>query len=234
MTDFVIYAIGDVHGEADRLRRLHRSIFEKHASKFKGVPLKIIHLGDYIDRGPDSCGVITIIRELQSIEGDKIISLRGNHEQMMLDAMDHVTPRAYQSWCRHGGDYTLSSYRKNGHMTPPSEHVNWVRSLPTIHEEREAGLIFVHAGIDVSSYPSRSDTVHLWTRSSEFFDSDKWTNPTLNGMQVVHGHTPTEDFFPDINGQNARRINIDTGAVFGGRLTAAIFAPHQPVEFIYA
>lgn len=234
MSNTVIYAIGDVHGEADRLRRLHRSIFDRHAFEYNGFDIKIIHLGDYVDRGPDSCGAISAIIDLETSTDHTVISLRGNHEQMMLDAMDRATPSAYETWCRHGGDDTLSSYRKQGHVTLPSKHLNWVRALPTIHIEQEAGLIFVHGGIDVDEYPGGSEVVHLWTRSLDFFNSDLWSNPALNGLRVVHGHTPTEDFFPEIDGQNARRINLDTGAVFGGRLTAAIFAPDQDIKFIYA
>jgi len=230
----VFYAIGDIHGEAERLRRLHAYIDDRHSFEYADHPCTIIHLGDYIDRGPDSCGVLSWLQSVTPKPNQTIINLRGNHEQMMLDAVDRRSDTAFENWCRFGGDETLASYRKQGHAKIPAAHVDWVRSLPTIHIEKEAGLVFVHAGIDVDAFPHCPENVHMWTRSQSFLTVRDWINPALDGLCVIHGHTPTETFFPDIDGEVPRRINIDTGAVFGGRLTAAMFAPERDVKFIYA
>jgi len=230
----IFYAIGDIHGEAERLRRLHGYIRDRHAFEYADHPMTIIHLGDYIDRGPDSCGVISTILSIKPEPNQTIINLRGNHEQMMLDAMDRRSDTSFANWCRFGGDETMASYRKHGHAKIPDAHIKWVRSLPTIHVEQDAGLVFVHAGIDIDVFPDCPENVHMWTRSQSFLSTDLWLNPALDGKCVIHGHTPTETFYPEMDGDRPKRINIDTGAVFGGRLTAAVIAPDQDVKFIYA
>ncbi|MEZ5938799.1 MAG: hypothetical protein R3C52_11350, partial [Hyphomonadaceae bacterium] len=79
--------------------------------------------------------------------------------------------------------------------------------------------------------PGCSEQVRLWTRSRKFFDSAAWPErPELDGLLVVHGHTPTSDFAPDIQ---ARRINIDTGACFGGPLSAVMLKPGEDPSFIF-
>ena len=108
----VIYAIGDVHGEAERLRRLHELIRERHASRHNGLALKLVHLGDYVDRGPDSAGVIEAVRAFEADSDVTCISLRGNHEEMMLDALDEVRVSARADWVSNGGDKMKSSNLK--------------------------------------------------------------------------------------------------------------------------
>ena len=85
----VIYAIGDIHGEADRLARLHGYIYEQHAFEHGDAPLTLVHLGDYVDRGPDSYKVIEYLATLKTPPNAKVINLKGNHEEMMLDAIVH-------------------------------------------------------------------------------------------------------------------------------------------------
>jgi len=213
--------------------QLHSHILERHDLMYHGLGLKIIHLGDYVDRGPDSAGVIEALMTLQQDERGECICLRGNHEAMMLDALQYKSGFARSSWLENGGDKTLASYRARGKGVP-GHHINWLKNLPSIHVEHERRLIFVHAGIDPKYYPDDREGVYLWTRSRRFFDVQDWDNPALEGWSVVHGHTPTADSFPDNEAGSARqtrRINIDTGAVFGGRLTAAIFAPGEAVRF---
>ncbi len=230
----IFYAIGDVHGEARRLQRLHGHIFKRHKEKFGRRKLILIHLGDYVDRGPDSCGVIETIIALEKECDHQIISLKGNHEQLLLDALTETSSDAFDSWVKNGGDETLKSYRHHGHETIPDRHLSWLKALPTIYTAPNSHLIFVHAGINVDTYPLCEERHHLWTRSSRFFETDSWSNPELAHKCIIHGHTPTEGFFPDVKGYPHKRVNIDTGAVYGGRLTAAIFAPDAPVEFFYA
>lgn len=230
----VIFAIGDVHGEAERLRQMHDIIRERHQILYSDFTLKIVHLGDYVDRGADSAGVVDALIELEKAPDLTSISLRGNHEAMMLDGLTQMFPTAQEHWLRHGGKETLASYHRRGLEDVPESHIRWLSDCPLIHIEEEARLIFVHAGIKPDTYPEETPDVYLWTRSPRFFDAASWSNPALDGWTVIHGHTPTEDFFPDQSEGCGRRINIDTGAVFGGRLTAAIFAPGDDVRFIYA
>lgn len=228
----IIYAIGDIHGEADRLNTLHGHITETHGLLFAGEPAQIIYLGDYIDRGPDSFAVIETIREFAKRPGFETITLQGNHEEMMLEGLTRPGDEAF--WLRNGGDATLESYRRHGHETPPQHHVDWLKACLPWHVDPENRLIFVHAGIDPSLFPGRDTNANLWTRSKRFFDPARWNNPALDGWRVVHGHTPTSNNEPEIAGALGQRINIDTGAVYGGRLTAARFAPGEPVTFLHA
>ena len=133
-----------------------------------------------------------------------------------------------------GGEKTLESYHRAGLSTVPDEHLNWLRAKPTLHIDADAKMIFVHAGIDPATFPNELEETYLWTRSSRFFDVRSWRNQALSGWTVVHGHTPTRSFFPETVEAQARRINIDTGAAYGGRLTAALFAPRHAVSFCYA
>ena len=230
----VLYAIGDVHGESQRLTQLHSLIFERHALLYGELPMRLIHLGDYVDRGKDSKGVIDTLIALDHRTDIDSVCLFGNHEAMMLAGLTHATPTAYETWLVNGGQQTLESYHAKGQQSVPEAHIKWLDSLPSIHVEAPRKLIFVHAGIDPNDYPNEREETYLWTRTSRFFDVATWNNAALDGWTVVHGHTPTDDFYPDDQAAAARRINIDTGAVFGGRLTAAIFAPGEDVGFIYA
>jgi serine/threonine protein phosphatase 1 len=83
-------------------------------------------------------------------------------------------------------------------------------------------------------YPDESEEVRLWTRARSFFDVPSWKDTALDGWTVIHGHTPTHNGYPEDEVGAGRRINIDTGAVFGGRLTCAILAPGEDVRYLYA
>lgn len=231
---YITYAIGDVHGEADRYRKLLEYISDLHAINYRGSAMKIIQIGDLVDRGPDSFAAIELAMELERSQPKNFIHLRGNHEQMMLDAIDASKQSAMDNWLGNGGIRTLDSYHHAGYAEVPAEHINWLRARKTMYCDKETKMVFVHAGIDLETFPNCPDHVRLWTRSPQFFASDQWTNENLEGWCVVHGHTPTKNFMPEIDGVHGRRINIDTGAVFGGRLTAAILAPGEPVRFYYA
>ena len=92
------------------------------------------------------------------------------------------------------------------------------------------GLVFVHGGIDPKTFPNEHDEVRMWTRSEKFFRSDAGPIARrLRDILVVHGHTPTHDFEPDVQ---RRRINVDTGACFGGPLTSVVLAPDQAPRFL--
>lgn len=233
-TTTIYCAIGDIHGELDRLKDLHRQVRAYAAEMFPDSALLFIHLGDLIDRGPDSRGVIDYLMEFEASTTPRPVTLRGNHEQMMIEAHDGLDTQsaAWKVWTRNGGAETMGSYAGETPLAV-ARHLAWLESLPTVHEAPEAGLVFVHAGIDPDLFPDCGDRIRMWTRRKEFMDPRCWTAPALRGLRVVHGHTPTDDFRPELAG-DGRRLNIDTGAVYGGQLTAALLRPGEPDMFFHA
>lgn len=235
------YAIGDVHGESERLVVLHDAILRDIAAR--GWDAEIIHLGDYVDRGPDSRGAIEAITALQARAAVPVRALKGNHEQMMLDAYDRTDGDADMQWMMNGGVLALMSYgwdeqERDWRALVDKRHIAWLRALPTLHCDEARKIAFVHAGIDPKTFPACDEQIRIWTRSHKFFDPGRWPErPELDGWMIVHGHTPTNDFEPQVVGwsQNQiRRINIDTGAVFGGPLTCVVLAPNAPPRFLQA
>ena len=233
MTDPVYYAIGDVHGEIGKLRELHTRIHAFHQAHHGKRAQIRIHLGDYVDRGPDSCAVIDYIRAMTAHAPFRVINLKGNHESMMLKALGRGTAGAVQAWLDNGGDTTLASYQRHGHDRPKANDLEWMRALPTRYLDKDQKLVFVHAGIDPAAFPDESEQVRLWTRHADFFDTKKWVNARLDGYQVIHGHTPTHNHCPDASA-DGRRFNIDTGACYGGPLTALVLAPEQAPHFLHS
>ena len=235
----IYYAIGDVHGMAKSLEALYGQIQADHERR--GGKAAIIHLGDYVDRGPDSKGVIDLCRRMEQKAGNSksfaVYSLLGNHEQMMLDAYDDGHSTAEEHWFMNGGSETVKSYTRGREVDKKAwrdavdvEHMNWLRELPTMLVDETRKLVFVHAGIDPMTYPDCKDEIRIWTRSPKFFDPLRWPDrPELEGIRVIHGHTPTADFAPDVG---ERRINVDTGAVYGGSLTCVVLAPGEKAEFL--
>lgn len=232
----IYFAIGDVHGEADKLRQLHAAILDRIA--VEGQSAKIVHLGDYVDRGPDSRGVIDQVIALEQRFGNDagigVVSLMGNHEQMMLDAYDAGVAADDGVWWSQGGAETATSYDAGdiswrGYV--PKEHISWMRRLPGVLRDTDRKLVFVHAGIEPATFPQEDQRTYLWTRSERFFQQWQWPDrEELKGLMVVHGHTP-KSFDPEIY---PHRINVDTGAVFGGPLTAVMLKEGARPEFLRA
>ena len=238
----IYYAIGDVHGEVERLATLHDTILEHHQLTRPNAAQIIVHLGDYIDRGPDSCGVIERITALEAeaelAEKLQIVSLKGNHEQQMLEALADPEGAAMRVWKRRliGGKETLKSYEQRWieGETLIQEHRAWIEGLPSIWRPTGTPYVFVHAGVDPILFPHEDEKVYLWTRSSDFFDTKQWRSADLQEAVIVHGHTATRNDEPEIAG-NGRRINIDTGAVYGGPLTCVVLSTDEPgMRFLYA
>lgn len=235
MSEHTYYAVGDVHGELAKLDELLRQIRADAMSR--KVPHKLIFLGDLIDRGPDSRGVVARVLQLQRDTPEHVLAIRGNHEELMLHAYEREETLGLFHWATNGGDQTIASYEaangKGDHWRDAidPEHVKWMRTLPSLWRDEARRIAFVHGGIDPATFPDCEDGVRLWTRSEKFFDPCRWPQrPELEGLLVVHGHTPTRDAAPHVT---ARRINVDTGACFGGPLTAVVLAPEESPRFLH-
>lgn len=234
MTDLVFYAIGDVHGEIGKLDRLLD--FIRDDARHIGAQHKIVFLGDLIDRGPDSRAVVG--RAMSAERAGEAIVLKGNHEELMLHAFVNKDSIGIYHWAENGGDQTIAAYKAaNGDADDwrdaiDGEHIGYLRGLKVIYQDEARKLVFVHAGIDPSNFPNCSDELRMWTRSKKFYDCGRWPDrPELEGILVIHGHTPTHDFEPHLG---LRRVNVDTGACFGGPLTCAVLAPNEKPRFLTA
>ncbi len=132
------YAIGDVHGCAALLDALLERIADHAGDRAH----RLVFLGDYIDRGPDSAGVLHTISRLAWAEPDRVTCLMGNHERMLLDALH--TPQAAERWLYNGGDATLASFGAHEAADLPRDTLDWIEALPTLHGD--AAHWYVHAG----------------------------------------------------------------------------------------
>jgi serine/threonine protein phosphatase 1 len=210
-----IYAIGDVHGCTDQLDLMHAAIGHD-ALRAPEARKVIVYLGDYVDRGPDSRAVLSRLLA-PGPPGCERIFLKGNHEVMFQAAIAaKATPDVIRFWMDNGGFETLDSYRadfdrpQSWSGTVPAEHRAFLKSLRTAWSA--GGYLFVHAGIRPGvAVEAQDEDDLLWIR--EPFLS--WSSDAPPPGVVVHGHTPARE--PAVL---AHRIGIDTGAVFGGKLTA--------------
>jgi serine/threonine protein phosphatase 1 len=212
------YAVGDIHGSLRKLRGLVARCRE-HAG---GQPITFVFLGDYIDRGPESAGVVAYLIEMQSLPGERCVALMGNHEDFALGVLDGTTDANH--WLSQGGAETLLSYGVARARDLPRQHVEWMRALPLSYDDGRR--FFVHAGIDPSRpFDAQDDYDLLWIREPFLSSRRKF------GRLVVHGHTPLPTAAPDLRNN---RLNLDTGAVFGGPLTAAVFSAAEtaPLGFL--
>ena len=213
-----IYAIGDIHGRVDLLRDKLAAIDADLAARPGVNPLRIF-IGDYIDRGPDSRGVIDTLVELGRRES--CVFLRGNHEAILLNFPHN--PKLMPAWRSVGGIETLASYGIAASPDPdPTEALQlantFERTLPDSHRDfyrklvisyAAGDLYFVHAGVR-PGVPLEAQSVadRIWIRH-EFLNHEG-----LFEKLVIHGHTPAPE--PEIR---PNRINIDTRALSTGRLT---------------
>ena len=224
-----VYAVGDIHGMHDSLLRM-LDLIDLHLAAYPpSGPVTEIFLGDYVDRGPDSFGVIETL--LAPRDNRQRICLLGNHEDAMMGALNdaHLVHR----WLTFGGEATCLSYGLDVDVAgrDPQALQPWLNSaLPTAHRDflfslprqvEIGGVLFVHAGIRPGVPLGEQDPHDLiWIRE-EFLD---YGGPLP--MHVVHGHTPVSE--PE---HHPFRTNIDTGAVFGGALTAAVMEGEE-VSFL--
>jgi serine/threonine protein phosphatase 1 len=197
-------AIGDIHGCSDLLELLLDKL---------PTAGTLVFLGDYIDRGPDSRGVVE--RLIQLRDERPCVFLRGNHEAMALHAMQGEQ-RSTEMWLYNGGIETLHSYGED----IPAAHKDFLAA--TLPFYATDAYIFVHGGVVPGSQPEETRPEELCWIREPFLTSDyDW------GKLVIHGHTPLPTGRPEVK---KNRINIDTAAVFGGRLTALLLPEMQFVQ----
>ncbi|MCR5876529.1 serine/threonine protein phosphatase [Phenylobacterium sp. J426] len=217
-----LIAVGDIHGRNDLLRPLLDVIGELVRGSRRSA---VVFLGDYVDRGPDSRGVIDSLLAFRRVAGCEVRFLRGNHDDTVLNFL--ADPAAGPTWIDYGGGATLESY---GAPLPSArgDEAGWAATraafaelLPGEHraffEELEycaeyGDYFFAHAGAR-PGVPLEDQSAQdlMWIRDS--FLRAKFVWPKT----IVHGHTPEEKAVV-----SHRRIGLDTGAYATGRLTAAV------------
>ena len=218
------YAIGDIHGALHKLELLLAQC-RAHGGRDGGAgALKFVFVGDYIDRGPHSEGVIRYLIELAREMPDNVVTLMGNHEAMLLAIIDGAIDPS--DWLGQGGKETLQSYGVTDARDLPPEHVDWLRRLRFSHDDGKR--FFVHAGVDPAR-PLEAQDPHdlLWIREPFLSHGGDY------GRLVVHGHTPIAAGVPELR---SNRLGLDTGAGYGRPLTAAVFSDDQtaPLGFLAA
>ncbi len=236
-----VIAIGDIHGQRTRLSELMSSIDDYRKQK----PAKeehIVFLGDFVDRGPHSAQIIEYLskraKKAKNAKHSEFF-LHGNHEELLLEALDHAGTR-HDLWWRNGGMQTVESYLKfqkveyqenlnteekfnlfREHF--PKRHLKFMHKLKDMHQV--GPLVFVHAGI-------RMDT----PLNEQKYQDMRWIrDPFLHwegerkDFLVIHGHSITPSFKPEVH---KHRIAIDTGSYrLKGKISAAIFEKNT-VRFI--
>lgn len=219
-----IYAVGDIHGHTTLLEELHNKI-KCDLNKNPVADYKIIFLGDYIDRGPDSAGCIDFLIK-QMARDSHIVCLKGNHEDKLEEFL--INPAAVlDSFFTYGGIDCVNSYgidmsNYRGTLNEALQiAVELKDRLPELHKQFLAQLqlsvtigdyMFVHAGVHPGlALDQQSDDVLMWIRS-EFINHTE-----LYDKVIVHGHTPSYpmEILPN-------RINVDTHAYQTGILSCIV------------
>lgn len=192
-----LLAIGDIHGHSKAFTHLLNVI------KPTGDDVLVL-LGDYVNRGPDSSGVIEVILGLQ--QKTQLICLRGNHEQMMLNALE--SQEAFDFWCQCGGDQTLRSYGCDEVKSIPAPVFDFLRSTVLYHETPRS--IFVHANVDYGAPMEYQCASTLLWRHIEYPPYH------YSGKLIICGHTPQATGLPAHFGS---AVCIDTDVCRSGWLT---------------
>jgi serine/threonine protein phosphatase 1 len=216
-----LYIIGDIHGRADLLDRMVNAI-HRDLEKYDRRDSLTITLGDYVDRGPDSRGVLE--RLARNPFPGEYVALKGNHETLFESFLYHTSGADF--WRQLGGLETLHSYgvpvndlmvgqgiEEAAHAlnaAVPETHRAFLSSLKS--SLSIGGYFFCHAGVRPGVPLDRQNVDDLFWIRSEFLNSKKDF-----GKMVIHGHSPHE--WPEVK-QN--RVNIDTGAFATGRLTCLV------------
>jgi serine/threonine protein phosphatase 1 len=221
-----LYAIGDIHGHLDLLQAAHDLIADDIALHGPGP---VVHVGDLVDRGPDSRGVLDFLIAGIASGADWVV-LKGNHDRMftrfLVDPWDPEPGlRSELSWLhpRLGGADTLRSYgvpnagdrpvqkvHAEAALSVPQAHLDFLTSRPVLH--RAGDCAFVHAGIRPGvALENQTETDLVWIR-------DPFLTATASfGPLIVHGHTAL-----DAATHYGNRLNLDSGAAYGGPLSAVV------------
>jgi serine/threonine protein phosphatase 1 len=216
-----IYAVGDIHGRLDLLTKMHEAITTHLAEQAVG-DWRIVHLGDYVDRGPDSRGVVDFLIAAQTRD-TRIVSLAGNHDVGFLDFLREPDPNGL--FANNGGRETAFSYGVTldfaDPVSFPTRYAAFRQAVPQTHRSFIESLrfsiafgdfFFCHAGIQPGiPLESQEPRDLLWIR--EKFLHYEGLHPKI----IVHGHTPSVE--PEVR---ANRVNIDTGAFRTAVLTALV------------
>lgn len=190
------FAIGDIHGCSVTFRKLLLDILQADVND------RIICVGDYIDRGPDSKGVVDLIVDLRE-KGYQIETIRGNHEHMMMESTRDEMH--FWLWMANGGEATLKSFGISSYDEMPSVYKDFFSATGYFHTR--GNYIFTHAGLNFNAEDPFTDTNSmLWIRG---FEAD---NQWLNGRTLIHGHTPLSMHY--LERQTGPVINIDGGCVY--------------------
>lgn len=224
----MIYAIGDIHGQLEQLRRAH-DLIARDKETHRVPDASVVHLGDLVDRGPDSRGVIDLLIRGREAGEDWVV-LRGNHDNLFLSFLEggdgrdpHL--RAGVTWQGEvmGGAATLASYgiskrmveRRGGYeararSAVPEAHRAFLAGLPYYFVAED--ILFVHAGIR-PGFPleAQDEDDMMWIRNDFLWHMGS------HGRLIVHGHTPVKE--PTHYGN---RINIDSGAGWGHELVPVV------------
>lgn len=219
-----VYAVGDIHGRLDLLKKLFEFIDADSCTTSPGERKIMILLGDYIDRGDQSREVIDFLL-LHPLAGFESVFIKGNHEAELASFL--ARPQPDHGWLAHGGLATIASYRvrvanrvsaeekmidlRDGLLQAiPAEHEKFFSGLRHCHEVGD--YFFVHAGVRPGVSLNRQDPFDcLWIREP-FLNSYQY-----HGRVIVHGHTVTERPVTLPN-----RIGIDTGAYYSAKLTCLV------------
>ena len=219
-----VYAVGDIHGRADLLERLHERMSDDGERAPATIERIVVYLGDYIDRGMNSRGVIELLLD-SPLGGFEAVHLKGNHEDCLLRFLDDAATGP--DWFSIGGDATAASYgaripkgldpeQRFAHVQAelrariPARHMEFLGRLGLIHEAGD--YVFVHAGIRPGVPIDEQDPDDLMWIRDEFLHSRD-----TQGRIVVHGHSLTTR--PEIHDH---RIGIDTGAYATNVLTCLV------------
>lgn len=191
-----ILAISDIHGCYNKFVNLLEQ------TKYKPEEDQLILLGDYIDRGSMSYETVQLVKECVA---KGAIALLGNHELMAMHSIENGYTAGM--WLYNGGQSTIDSYKNN--QSKIDNDLEFLKSLPSYHETEE--YIFVHAGLDPDEPLPENMYIEdlVWIR-------DEWLYSDYSGKPCVFGHTPMKNVLVKNNG---KQIGIDTGAVYGGKLS---------------
>lgn len=208
-----VIAIGDIHGCYHTMKNLLSKV------SYSSETDTLVFIGDYIDRGYYSYEVVSTLRRLRQQAGaDKVICLRGNHEQMAIEAF---TKGDRSLWHYNGGYSTEYSFDQHGEDIDSA--IAWFKSLPLVYDTPQ--IIFCHAGLSYPKLEDNSEHDLLWGRNWIKTDSEE------REKQVVFGHTPSSNNKAYV--VDTGDICIDAACVYGGNLCALVIEEDGSSECVY-